>query len=101
MYTPQGKKCSVCEMLQPFQPQGASFETHACGPGDHGIASDRDKPLATCDILRGSAPTQGPVGRRMAVPTPAWVLAAHLALAGVPCVLPCNGDKPKREVQSL
>lgn len=75
MYTCQGKNCSVCEMLQPFQQQGASFKTHACRQGDHGIPSNGDKPLAVCDTLRGSAPTQGPPGRRVAVPTPAWVPA--------------------------
>lgn len=94
-YTHQGKKCGVCEMLQPFQQQGASFETHACRPGDHGIASNGDKPFA----VQGSAPTQGSVGRWVAVPVPVWVPA--LEAVAICCSLPppVQAWEAKREVQ--
>lgn len=47
----QGEKCSVCEMLQPFQQQHASSGTPAHGPGEHGVGSDGDQPLAMWDTL--------------------------------------------------
>lgn len=62
----------VCH-VQPSQQQGASFQTQACGPGDSGVASDRDKPLAVCDTWRGSAAIHGEVGDG---PHSAWLLAA-------------------------
>lgn len=43
----------------------------------------------------------GGPGEVVAVPVPAWVLAARLALAAVPCLLPCNGDKPKGRCRAM
>lgn len=51
MYMRQGEKCSVCEMLQPFQQQRASSGTPAHGPGEHSVNSDGDQPLAMWDTL--------------------------------------------------